>query len=85
MAIIRLNQAVAVSYAQSAADGLAILEQVASQLDRYSHFHAAKADLLLRDGQMAAARDCFQIAINLTQNAVDKVFLQEKLGRLTLH
>lgn len=80
MAIIRLNQAVAVSYAQSAADGLAILAQVATQLDRYSHFHAAKADLLLRDGQMAAARDCFQIAINLTQKAVDKVLCRKNWG-----
>ena len=34
MAIIRLNQAVAVSYVQSVADGLAILAQVATQLDR---------------------------------------------------
>lgn len=80
MAIIRLNQVVAVSYAQSAADGLAILAQVATQLDRYSHFHAAKADLLLWDGQMAAARDCFQIAINLTQNAVGKVFCRKNWG-----
>ena len=80
-----LNHAVAVSYATDAAAGLALLEPLAADLATYSHFHAAKADFLTRDGQLAAAADCFQIAINLTENAADKAFLAQKAAKLRPH
>lgn len=83
--IVRLNHAVAVSYATGAWAGLDLLDGIASELADYSHFHAAKADFLTRDGQRRAAHDCFQIAINQTKNAADRAFLQAKQGRLMLH
>lgn len=80
--VVALNHAVAVSYAQGAAAGLALLVPLAQDLATYPHFHAAKADLLCRDGQLAAAADCFQIAINLTENTADKAFLASKAAKL---
>ena len=83
--VVALNHAVAVSYAQSAAAGLALLTPLAEPLAQYSHYHAAKADVLLRDGQHIAAADCFQIAINLTENDVVRAFLRAKAARLRPH
>jgi len=74
-----------VSYADSVKAGLHLMDALADPLADYSHFHAAKADFLARDGQRKAARDCFQIAINLTGNAADRAFLQAKKQRLMLH
>ena len=73
--VVQLNHAVAVSYADSAKAGLQLLDALAEPLVDYSHFHAAKADFLARDGQRKAASDCFLIAINLTGNAADRAFL----------
>ena len=83
--VVQLNHAVAVSYADSVKAGLHLMDALADPLADYSHFHAAKADFLARDGQRKAARDCFQIAINLTGNAADRAFLQAKKQRLMLH
>lgn len=83
--VVQLNHAVAVSYADSVKAGLHLMDALADPLADYSHFHAAKADFLARDGQRKAARDCFQIAINLTGKAADRAFLQAKKQRLMLH
>lgn len=83
--IVALNHAVAVSYARSAAAGLALMDPLAQDLASYAHFHAAKADLLTRDGQVGAAADCFQIAINLTENGAARAFLEAKASRLRPH
>ncbi|MFT5650780.1 MAG: RNA polymerase sigma-70 factor (ECF subfamily) [Yoonia sp.] len=83
--VVRLNHAVAVSYAQDAQAGLVLLDGIQDDLTDYGHFHAAKADFLARDGQIKAASDCFQIAINLAGNATDRAFLQAKQQRLMLH
>ena len=83
--VVRLNHAVAVSYAQSPQAGLDMLHDLADTLSDYAHFHAAKADLLTRAGHRKAAFDCFQIAINLTENTADAEFLRGKQARLSLH
>jgi len=83
--VVALNHAVAVSYAKDAAAGLTLLEPLCEALATYAHFHAAKADFLTRDGQLAAAADCFQIAINLTENAADRTFLAQKAAQLRPH
>ncbi len=80
--VVALNHAVAVSYAQTAAAGLRMMAPFADDLSGYAHFHAAKADLLIRDGQMVAAADCFQIAINLTENTAARTFLHAKARTL---
>jgi RNA polymerase sigma-70 factor (ECF subfamily) len=51
--VIELNRAVAVAMADGPAAGLARLDQLASggELDRYRYLHAARADLLRRQGR----------------------------------
>src|SRR4030095_474586 len=46
--VIELNRAVAVAMADGPDAGLALMEPLAGDLDRYHLFHAAKADLLRR-------------------------------------
>ncbi len=79
-AIIRLNEAVAVSMAASPAEGLHLLEPLADELSAYAPFHLARADMLRRTGQMEQAREAYRLALGLTQNKVERDFI---LGRLT--
>ncbi len=74
-AVYLLNGAVALSWHSGPRDGLGALMLIQSQLDSYQPFHAAKADMLRRDGQLDAARYCYDTAIGLSQNASEKAFL----------
>jgi RNA polymerase sigma-70 factor (ECF subfamily) len=77
--IIRLNQAVAVSMAASPGGGLRLLEPLAEELDAYAPFHLARADMLRRMGQLESAREAYRLALDLTQNQVERDFI---LGRI---
>ena len=48
--VIELNRAVAVAMADGPDAGLALIEPLAEELDRYHLFHSARADLLRRAG-----------------------------------
>ena len=78
--IIRLNQAVAVSMAAGPARGLRLLEPLAGELNAYAPFHLARADMSRRTGQMKQAREAYRVALDLTQNKVEREFI---LGRIT--
>lgn len=78
-AIIRLNQAVAVSMAAGAAKGLRLLEPLAGELSAYAPFHLARAELFRRTGQLEQAREAYRVALDLTQNKVEREFI---LGRI---
>jgi RNA polymerase sigma-70 factor (ECF subfamily) len=77
--IIRLNQAVAVSMAASPGGGLRLLEPLAEELAAYAPFHLARADMLRRMGQLESAREAYRLALDLTQNQVERDFI---LGRI---
>lgn len=79
--VVRINQAVAVSYACSVSDALAMLDDAAKngRLARYQPYHAAKADLLARSGDKTGAIVSFQTAISLSENQTEKAFLKRKL------
>lgn len=79
-AIIRLNQAVAVSMAISPQKGLRLLEPLADELSAYAPFHLARADMFRRTGQREQAREAYRVALDLTQNKVERDFI---LGRMT--
>ena len=83
--VVRINQAVAVSYAISLERGMEMLEDAAkdSKLDRYQPYWAARADFLKRAGS-AEAQACFERAIELSENAEEAAFLRHKSG-LTAH
>jgi RNA polymerase sigma-70 factor, ECF subfamily len=82
--VVALNRAVAVGFADGPADGLAALDALAAepQLAGYSYLAAARADFLRRLGRVAEARDAYEEALLLTENAVERDFLAGRLEAL---
>ncbi|MBP7691351.1 MAG: RNA polymerase sigma factor [Anaerolineales bacterium] len=82
--VVELNRAVAVGMAYGAAEGLALLDQLAAgdSLETYQPYHAARADLLQRAGRQAEARWAYARALDLTGNEVERRFIQQRLAAL---
>ncbi|MFS8138574.1 MAG: RNA polymerase sigma factor [Thermomonas sp.] len=78
--VVELNRAVAVSRAQGAAAGLAIVDALndASQLRDYAPLPAVRGDLLQQLGRLDDARAAFELAASLTGNTRERMVL---LGR----
>jgi RNA polymerase sigma-70 factor (ECF subfamily) len=79
-AVVRVNHAMAVSYAQSPQAGLAMLDTIADdpQMTRYQSYHSARADLTERSGDLDAARQSYDRAIALTTGPAEHAFLSAK-------
>jgi RNA polymerase sigma-70 factor (ECF subfamily) len=77
--VVTVNRAVAVSFADGPAAGLAILDAVAAdpRLERYLPLHAARAELLSRAGD-DAADDAYARAIELSENAAERSALERR-------
>ena len=84
--VIRLNAAVALSFAEGADAALGELARLEREggLERYQPFHAARADLLRRAGRNAEAAEAYRRALELTQNASEQKFLKRRLRQLEL-
>ena len=83
--VVTLNRAVAVAKVSGPEAGLALLASVEGSADmaRYHHFHAAKAALLDEAGRPVEAVECFETALELTQNPAERRFIEQKLKSLT--
>lgn len=79
-AVVRINQAMAVSYATSVKAALDLLTLVADdpQIAGYQSYHVARADLLERSGNHAGARNSYDAAIALTTQIAERAFLIDK-------
>jgi RNA polymerase sigma-70 factor (ECF subfamily) len=62
--------------------GLALIEAVASDLDGYHLFHAARADLQRRAGASREAAGSYRRAIALAGGDVERRFLERRLREL---
>jgi len=82
--VVALNHAVAVAMAEGPRHGLALLEtpEMEEALADYHLFHAARADLLRREGQWHAARAAYRRALGLAQNAAERAFLRRRLEEM---
>jgi RNA polymerase sigma-70 factor (ECF subfamily) len=82
--VVRLNEIVALSFAEGAHAGLTALAQIERfpVLERYQPYHAARADLLRRAGRHAEAAAAYRRAIDLSENAAEKAFLARRLREL---
>jgi len=82
--VVALNRAVAVGLARGAPAGLAALAALAAepQLADYSYLPAARAEFLRRIGRLSEARASYDEALRLTDNAVERKFLAERIGQL---
>ncbi len=79
-AVVRINQAMAVSYATSVEEGLTLLQSVADDrhIDRYQPYYSALADLKARQGDLISAAKAFDQALALTHHPAERAFLKSK-------
>ncbi|MDZ4766587.1 MAG: DUF6596 domain-containing protein [Chloroflexota bacterium] len=81
-AIVRLNRAAAIAYAEGIDAGLVRLQPLADELDDYYLYHAARADLLRRAGRNDEARTAYQRALALCGNAAERTYLTRRLDEV---
>jgi RNA polymerase sigma-70 factor, ECF subfamily len=74
--VVALNRAVAVAEVHGESEALSLLEDM--DLDRYHLYHATRAELLRRIGEVDAADDAYGEALALVSNDVERRFLEER-------
>jgi RNA polymerase sigma-70 factor (ECF subfamily) len=80
--VISLNRAAALAMAQGPSAGLALLDGLGPDLERYQPYHAARADLLRRSGDRPAAARAYEDALALTDNDAERAFLRRRLDEV---
>jgi RNA polymerase sigma-70 factor (ECF subfamily) len=80
--VVTLNRAVAVAMADGPAAGLALVDALAGggALDDYHLLHAARADLLRREGRREEAAAAYRRALELATNEAERRFLAARLA-----
>jgi RNA polymerase sigma-70 factor (ECF subfamily) len=83
-AVVELNRAVAVGFADGPQAGLDLLSPLLRDpaLERYQPLHAAHAELLKRAGEREGAARAYEAAIELSSNAVERAELERRLRDL---
>ena len=82
--VVALNRAVAIGLASGPKAGLAALDALSDEpvLASYSYFPAARADFLRRLGRDEQASSAYSEALLLTENTVERAFLESRLRSL---
>ncbi|MFD7166336.1 RNA polymerase sigma factor [Streptomyces violascens] len=76
--VVALNRAIAVAETEGPAEALALVDALA--LDSYHLFHATRADLLRRLGRGEEAATAYRKALDRTDNAAERAFLERRLS-----
>jgi RNA polymerase sigma-70 factor, ECF subfamily len=78
--VVKINHAVALAETRGAPAGLAVLDALAddARLAEYQPYWAARAGLLARAGEFAAADQAYQRAIGLESDPAVRDFLQQR-------
>src|SRR5215210_3725776 len=79
--VIRLNQAIAMSWVCGPGAALVAVDEMSDRLDGYHLFHATRAQLLERLGDHAAARSANERALALTDNPAERALLNARLDQ----
>jgi RNA polymerase sigma-70 factor (ECF subfamily) len=74
--VVALNRAVAVAEVEGPTAALELVEHI--DLGGYRQYHAIRADLLRRLGRSAEAAAAYDSAIALSENAVEREFLERQ-------
>ena len=82
--VIRLNRLVALGMVRGPNAALTQLDGLATQLDRYGPYHAVRADLLWRSGQIEEARREFRLAAQLAGTTAERDHLRARASRSDL-
>ena len=80
--VVRLNRAAAVAMADGPERGLAMMDELGSELDGYLPLHTARADLLGRAGRDEESANAYCRALELAKNEVERRFIQGRLSEL---
>jgi len=80
--VVALNRAVAVAEVAGPEAALAIVDDLAAELDGYYLLHAIRADLLARLDRPADASEAYGAAIGRTANAAERDLLERRRGSL---
>lgn len=80
--VVEVNRAVAIAMSEGPAVGLRLLDALDASLHQYYPFYVAKADLLRRTNQPAAAARAYQRALELCQNEAERAYLMSRLTEL---
>jgi RNA polymerase sigma-70 factor, ECF subfamily len=82
--VVELNRAVAVAMARDPEAGLAIVDDLAAggALEDYPYLHSTRADLLRRLGRTDEAASAYRRALDLTENAPERTFLEGRIAEL---
>ena len=88
--VVRVNQAMAISYARSPEAALDVLNSLSDQtiMQKYQPYLVARADVLLRAGLFDEATTQLRAAIEVSDNVSEKRFLEQRLAtdfKTTLH
>ena len=83
--IVSLNRAAAVAMVDGPRAGLALIDALAADLDRYHLLHAARADLLRRVRSWEAAAESYGRALVLATNDAERRFLERRLREVREH
>jgi RNA polymerase sigma-70 factor (ECF subfamily) len=83
--VVTLNRAVAIGFAAGPEEGLAALDELAEepQLATYGYLAASRADFLRRLGRLDDARLAYEEALALTDNEVERKFLETRLAEVS--
>ncbi|MEP7035639.1 MAG: DUF6596 domain-containing protein [Actinomycetota bacterium] len=85
--VVALNRVVAVGFRSGPEAGLLALDRLESEagkaLATYHYLPATRADLLRRLGRDQAAAISYRRAMELTQNAVERAFLEDRLASVS--
>jgi RNA polymerase sigma factor (sigma-70 family) len=82
--VVALNHAVAIGLAQGPQAGLAALDALGTDplLATYSYLASARADFLRKLDRTSEARQAYHEALLLSENAVERAFLEERIGQI---
>jgi len=82
--VVRVNRAVAVSFAVGPEEGLALLDACAAEpaLRSWHYLPAARADLLRRLGRRADAATAYRAALGLVSDGAERVYLRTRLAEV---
>ncbi len=81
--VVQLNRAAAVAERDGAADGLSLLDEMATEghLDHYHYFHSARAELLRRLGRIEEAKVAYRQALEVCNNDTELAWLTARLNQ----
>ncbi len=80
--VLRLNQAAAMSFSAGPEVGLALMDELADDLDTYSYFHSSRASMLAKLDRPPQAIQAYERAIELSNNDAEERWMRERIVEL---